>query len=82
MCYMYFFAYRQENLGPYFKLLGILKIENVVKLKIATFISQIRNKDNNISHLFFELLLLVSNIHSHNTRYANQDNRPFALRGM
>ena len=33
---MYFFAYRQENLGPYFKLLGILKIENVVKLKIVT----------------------------------------------
>ena len=32
---MYFFAYRQENLGPYFKLLGIL---------IATFISQIKNK--------------------------------------
>ena len=41
---MYLFAYRQENLGPYFKLLGILKLENLVKLKIATFISQIRNK--------------------------------------
>ena len=54
---MYFFAYRQENLGPYCKLLGILKLENLVKLKIATFISQIRNKGNNIPHLFSELLL-------------------------
>ena len=54
---MYFFAYRQENLGPYCKLLEILKLENLVKLKIATFISQIRNKGNNIPHLFSELLL-------------------------
>ena len=70
---MYFFAYRQENLGPYCKLLEILKLENLVKLKIATFISQIRNKGNNIPHLFSELLLPVSNIHSHSARYATQD---------
>ena len=69
-----FFAYRQENLGPFFKLLWILKLENLVKLKIATFISQIRNKGNNIPHLFSELLLPVSNTHSHSTRYATQDN--------
>ena len=75
MCYMYFFfAHRQENLGPFFKLLRILKLENPVKLKIATFISQIRNKGNNIPHLFSELLLPASNIHSHSTRYATQDN--------
>ena len=78
---------RQKNLGPYLKLLGILKLENLVKLKIATFISQIRNK----GHLFSELLLSVSyihlacepqtyvcgsqaNIHSHSTRYTTQDN--------
>ena len=78
---------RQENLGPYLKLLEILKLENLVKLKIATFISQIRNK----GHLFSELLLSVSyihlacepqtyvcgsqaNIHSHSTRYTTQDN--------
>ena len=54
---MYFFAYRQENLGPYCKLLEVLKLENLIKLKIATFISQIRNKGNNIPHLFSELLL-------------------------
>ena len=54
---MYFFAYRQENLGPHCKLSEILKLENLVKLKIATFISQIRNKGNNIPHLFSELLL-------------------------
>ena len=72
---MYFFAYyRQENLGPYLKLLGILKLENLVKLKIATFISQIRNKGNNIPHSLSELVLLVSNIHSHSTRHATHDN--------
>ena len=78
---------RQKNLGPYLKLLGILKLENLVKLKIATLISQIRNK----GHLFSELLLPASyihlacepqtyvcgsqaNIHSHSTRYTTQDN--------
>ena len=71
---MYFFAYRQDNLGPYLKLLGILKLENLEKLKIPTFISQIRNKGNNIPHSLSELLLPVSNIHSHSTRYATQDN--------
>ena len=65
---------RKAKLGPYFKVLGILKLENLVWLKIATFISQIRNKGNNIPHLFSELLLSVSNIHSHSTRYATQDN--------
>ena len=73
---IFFVAHRQENLGPFFKLLRILKLENLVKLKIATFtfISQIRNKGNNIPHLFSELLLPASNIHSHSTRYATQDN--------
>ena len=73
---MYFFlAYREENLFLYFKLFRVLKLENLVKLKIATFISQIRNKGNNIPHLFSELLLSVSkNIHSHSTRYVTQDN--------
>ena len=54
---MYFFAYTQENLGPYFKLLEILKLENLLKLKIAIFIGQIRNKGNNIAHLFSEPFL-------------------------
>ena len=56
----FFFAYRQENLGPYFKLLGILKLEILVKLKIAIFIGQIRNKGNNIPHLFCEPLFFTS----------------------
>ena len=46
----------------------------LLELKITTFISQIRNKGNNIPHLLSELLLPVSNIHSHSAWYATHDN--------
>ena len=73
--YFFFLAYRQENLFPYFELFRILKLENLVKLKIATFISQIRNKQATILNTqFSELLLPVSSVHYHSTRYATQDN--------
>ena len=68
-----FFANRRENPSPYYKLLGILKLDNLIKFKTATFVSQIRNRDE-IPELFLELLVPVSSVHSYNTRYASQDN--------
>ena len=75
-----FFANRRENPSPYYKLLGILKLDNLIKFKAATFVSQIRNRGNEIPELFSELLVPVSSVHSYNTRYASQDNyyRPAA----
>ena len=69
-----FFANRQEDLGPYYKLLGILKFENLIKLRIAAFVNQIRNKDNDTPELFSAFLIPVSSVHSHHTRYASQEN--------
>jgi hypothetical protein len=69
-----FFASLREDLSPYFKLLGILKLENLVKLKITTFLSQIRNKDNDTPDLFSDFFIPVSSVHSHYTIYASQDN--------
>jgi hypothetical protein len=51
-----FFANRRENPSPYYKLLGILKLDNLIKFKTATFVSQIRNRGNEIPELFSELL--------------------------
>ena len=39
-----FFANRHENPSPYYKLLGILKLDNLIKFKTAIFVSQIRNR--------------------------------------
>jgi hypothetical protein len=52
----------------------------LIKFKTATFVSQIRNRGNEIPELFSELLVPVSSVHSYNTRYASQDNyyRPAA----
>ncbi len=69
-----FFASSREDLGPYYKLLGILKLEKLVKLKIGTFISQINNKNCSIPDLFSDFLNPVINVHSYYTRYASQDN--------
>lgn len=53
-----FFANRQEDPDPYYKFLGILKLENLIKLNIASFANQIRNKDSDTNQLFSEFLNL------------------------
>ena len=44
-----FFANRRENPSPYYKLLGILKLDNLIKFKTATFMSQIGNETPELS---------------------------------
>ena len=58
-----FFANGCEDPSPFYKLLGILKFDNLIKLKTASFISQLRSRDNEIPELFSELLVPASNIH-------------------
>ena len=69
-----FYINPREDLNPYYKLLGILKLTNLIKLRILTFLSQIRNKDKDIPDLFIDFFKPVSEIHSYYTRYASQDN--------
>ena len=57
-----------------------MKFDNLIKLKAASFVSQLRNRGNEIPELFSELLLPASNVHSYCTRWASQENyhRSFA----
>ena len=48
--------------------------KKIVKLKIGTFISQIKNKNCHIPDLFSDFPIPVTNVHSYYTRYASQDN--------
>ncbi len=43
-----FFAHKREDATPYYSLLGILKLDNVFKLKIANFTYQILNEPSNV----------------------------------
>ena len=59
-----FFANGCEDPSPFYKLLGILKFDNLIKLKTASFISQLRSRGNKIPELFSELWhLLLASIH-------------------
>jgi len=41
------FVHRRENVNPYYNLLGILKFENISKLKISFFSYKIKNDKSN-----------------------------------
>jgi hypothetical protein len=42
-CSMFFFASRKESVCNYYKLLGILRFDNIVKLRLATFANRLSN---------------------------------------
>ena len=67
-----FFAHRHENIRPYYKLLKILNFENLIKLKIASFIHEIVKEDN--ASIFNETLLPLSRVHTHYTRLSSKNN--------
>ena len=69
-----FFAHSRDNATPYYNLLGILKFENVYKLKVALFTHKILNASTNIPTIFHRTLTLASETHTHNTRFASKLN--------
>ena len=69
-----FYAHSRDNATPYYNLLGILKFENVYKLKVALFTHKILNASTNIPTIFHRTLTLASEIHTHNTRFASKLN--------
>ena len=69
-----FFAHSRESVGPYYKLLEILKLESIYALKISCFTHNIWNNTDSIPDVFSNVLTPVSNIHKYNTRFANNLN--------
>ena len=69
-----FFANCREHVSPYYNLLGILKLENIYKLKVSLFTHRLKNDTSNTRDVLLNILTPVSEIHSYNTRYAANQN--------
>ena len=61
----------RESSEPYLKLLDILNIDSIFKIKISLLAHKISQNEANIPENY---LVKVSDIHSHNTRYASNLN--------
>ena len=69
-----FFTDSRESSQVFYKLLGILKFDNIVKLSTCVLAHKIFNKSSNIPSLFHDSLGTVSCLHKYNTRYASKGN--------
>ena len=69
-----FFAHKREDATPYYSLLGILKLDNVFKLKIANFTYRILNEPSNVPNIFSTYVTPASTSHTYNTRFASKEN--------
>ena len=69
-----FFASKKESATLYMNLLSILKLDNVFKLKIATFTYKIINEDIHIPRIFTNIISIASTQHSYSTRFAEKQN--------
>ena len=57
-----------------YNLLGILKFENIYRLKVSLFTHKLKNDTSNTPAVLLNILTPVSDIHSYNTRYAANQN--------
>ena len=69
-----FFLNRCNDPNPYFKLLGILQIENVYKLRVVLLTHQIINKSITSYDIFSDSIVPISTVHHYNTRMASSNN--------
>ena len=70
-----FFTDSIELSKVFYKLVDILKFDNIVKLRSCPFALKIFNKSSSIPSLFYDSLRAVSNLHKYNvTRYASKGN--------
>ena len=60
-----FFVHPRESAASYFKLLTILKLDNIYKLKICCLIHRMRNETDSIPDVFLDVLTPASRIHNH-----------------
>lgn len=69
-----FSAHGREHVNPYHNLLGILKLENIYRLKISLFTYKLKNDKINTWAVPLNILTPASEIHSYNTRYVANEN--------
>ena len=69
-----FFAHNRERVNPYYKLFGILKLENIYRLKVSLFTHKFKNDKSNTPSVLLNILTPTSEIQLYNSRYvANQN---------
>jgi len=64
-----FVAHDRKHVNPYYNLLGILKFENIYRLKVSLFTYKFKNDKSNTSAVLQNIVIPASEIHSYNTRY-------------
>lgn len=69
-----FFANSRETADPYYGLLQILKFYDIFKLKVASLIYKIINNSSKVPEPFQDVLVLASEVHGYNTRFASKKN--------
>ena len=69
-----FFIGNYEDASAYYNLLGILKIDNVFKLKIAVFTFKIINMNEKVPTILSDIIVAASSRHSHYTRFVSNYN--------
>ena len=62
-----------ESATIYYKLLGILNFDSIIKFKIVTFAKKLSNDPTKYPHVFHEYLKPITSVHNHNTRLAVSD---------
>ena len=74
------FANKRESPTPHFRLLEILKLENIFKLKIGALVHKIQDRKKDIPLALYDLVQQASAVHNYKTRYATNQNlyRPFS----
>ena len=63
-----FFAKKEEPSLPYYQILEILKLENIVKFKICSLAFKLYNNPSTVPAIFRNFLTPTSTVHSYNTR--------------
>ena len=69
-----FFSHNRESSGPYLKFLDISNVDNIFKFKISFLAHKFSQNEAHSSEVFQNYLVKVSDIYSHNTRYATNLN--------
>ena len=63
-----FFAKQRECAAPFYRLLGILKLDNIFKFKMSTFAFQILNNKPKFPAVFHDIIKLVSDVHPYHRK--------------
>ena len=69
-----FFAHGRKHVNPYYNLLGILKLENIYRLKVSLFADKLKNDKSNTPAVLLNILTPTSEIHTYNTKYVTNQN--------